>query len=228
VLRGWAGAGHDSLAEISRTDVKAVLPASGNDRVYIGSALRSLFRILKAHKKVFINPTAQLPIGQTHKNIPTPLDTSVLRAALQSPQPAEALAIALIVFHALTANQIRHIQLTDTRDGRQRIGDRNIPLAQPVRVRLAAYLNYRNTLWPNTRNPHLFINRRSAPRLDCVSESWPLHQTGLQPRALRQDRVLAEIQATGDIRRLCDLFGLSVAGASRYAHSIDQPAATIG
>jgi hypothetical protein len=33
----------------------------------------------------------------------------------------------------------------------------------------------------------------------------------------REDRILHELHATGgDLRRICDMFGLSIAGASRY------------
>jgi hypothetical protein len=35
-----------------------------------------------------------------------------------------------------------------------------ILLAEPVRDCLAAYLEHRTRRWPNTINPHLFINRR--------------------------------------------------------------------
>ena len=46
----------------------------------------------------------------------------------------------------------------------------------------------------------------------------------MRPRALREDRILHEIHATGgDVRRLCDLFGLSVEGATRYLATIEHP-----
>ena len=42
--------------------------------------------------------------------------------------------------------------------------------------------------------------------------------------ALREDRILSEIHATGgDIRRICDLFGLSITGATRYLKTVDNP-----
>jgi len=40
---------------------------------------------------------------------------------------------------------------------------------------------------------------------------------------IRQDRILDEAHATGgDVRALCDLFGLSIAGAYRYTAAVDQ------
>jgi hypothetical protein len=41
---------------------------------------------------------------------------------------------------------------------------------------------------------------------------------------LREDRILQEIHVTGgDVRRICDLFGLSIEGAMRYALTIGHP-----
>ncbi|MBG6191706.1 hypothetical protein IWX64_002673 [Arthrobacter sp. CAN_A212] len=49
-----------------------------------------------------------------------------------------------------------------------------------------------------------------------------------RPQALREDRILHEIHATGsDIRRICDLFGLSVEGATRYLNTVEHPDLTI-
>src|SRR3546814_3969408 len=98
-------------------------------------------------------------------------------------------------------------------------------LARPVLVRLTAWLDHRATTWPATINPHLFVGIRSAPRLGPVGKQFPWTKTELRPQALREDRILQEIHATdGDIRRICDLFGLSVDAAQRYANTIAHPA----
>ena len=40
---------------------------------------------------------------------------------------------------------------------------------------------------------------------------------------IRLDRIFDEAQATGgDLRALCDLFGLSIAGAYRYVAAVDH------
>jgi len=45
----------------------------------------------------------------------------------------------------------------------------------------------------------------------------------MSAQAIREDRILHEAHATrGDIRRLCDLFGLSVSGAERYTATVDH------
>ena len=103
-------------------------------------------------------------------------------------------------------------------------GGREIPLAGSVLVRLGAWLDQRARAWPGSINPHLFIGRRSAPRLVPVGRQFPWRNTNLRPRALREDRILQEIDATGgDIRRICDLFGLTVEAAVRYATTLDHP-----
>ncbi len=46
---------------------------------------------------------------------------------------------------------------------------------------------------------------------------------GLHAQAVREDRILDEVAATdGDVRRICDLFGLSVGAALRYAATADH------
>jgi hypothetical protein len=48
--------------------------------------------------------------------------------------------------------------------------------------------------------------------------------SGTSAQAIREDRILHEALATeGDIRRLGDLFGLTVGGAERYAHTTGEP-----
>jgi hypothetical protein len=71
--------------------------------------------------------------------------------------------------------------------------------------------------WPATVNPRLFINWYTAVRETPVSSPWISHTLGTSPQAVREDRILDEALATGgDIRRLCDLFGLTVGGAERH------------
>ncbi len=225
-LTTWIADGHRSLAEITRDDVRAVLPTDAT-RITVGQGLRSLFSTLKAQKRVFVNPTIGVSIGKVGKTVPLPVEIGTVRDALQSPHPAAALAVALAVFHALTARQIRHLQSTDIADGRLALGTRSIPLAGPVRERLASYLDDRGRRWPNTINPHLLINQRSAPRLTPVSAHYPWRAAQISPQILREDRILAEIEATGgDARRICDLFGLSISGVGRYNVGASSPTGT--
>jgi hypothetical protein len=225
--RRWAAEGHDSFAEIERHHIVAVLPANAARRHTLEQGLRSLFSVLKSRRLTFINPTRGLPVTDTNSTIPLPMDTGAIRAALNSPDPAAALAVALVAFHAIPSRHLRVIQLTDIVDGRLRVARRDIPLAAPVLPRLAAWLDHRNSTWPNTANPHLFINRRTAPRLIPVSRSFAWDQIGLAAQHLREDRILHEVLATGgDIRLICELFGIGVEAATRYTRVLDDTTAT--
>jgi len=222
ILRVWASQGHDSLTEIDRADIVGVLPERGPQRYLAEQGLRSLFHVLKSRRLVFVDPIRAMPGTDTNRSVPLPLDTDAIRAALDSPHPASAFAVALVAFHALTGRQLRAVRLTDIADGRLSIEGRSIPLAAPVLPRLAAWLDYRAATWPNTINPHLFINRRTGPRLTPVSRPFPWREVGFRPQTLREDRILDEVRATGgDVRRICELFGLSVEGALRYTSTLD-------
>jgi hypothetical protein len=223
ILRIWAAQGHDSLASIEPDDITTVLPAPGPRRHLADQGVRSIFGVLKARKHVFVDPTRALPHTTTNTTIPMPLDAEAIRAALNSPNPAAALAVALVAFHALTSRQIRALALTDIVDGRLTLAGRVVPLAAPVLPRLTAWLDHRARTWPGTANQHLLINRRTAPRLTQVSRPFPWRQVDLAPQTLREDRILDEIRATGgDIRRVCELFGLSVEAATRYGAALDH------
>jgi len=125
---------------------------------------------------------------------------------------------------ARTPSVLRDLQLTDLRDGHLHLADRVIPLADAVRQRLAQWLDHRGTRWPTTHNPHLFINRTTALRLDKVSHGHISRTIGITPRKIREDRILHEALAShGDPRRLCDLFGLSTKAAQRYTAILEHP-----
>jgi len=216
-LTAWASIGHLSLREISPAEIRAVLPPSGNPRSTMGAGLRSIFTVLRARKTIFINPMHRIPTGGHETRDPLPLDLAVIREALHSPDPARAALAALAAFHALRAGDLLGAHLTDIQDGRLQMGDRSLPLADPVRERVSAWLDHRAQQWPRTINSHLFINHWTSTRIDPVGRRWLSLTLGIPTRLLREDRILHEIDASGgDVRRLCDLFGLTVGGALRY------------
>ncbi|GAB2765604.1 hypothetical protein GCM10027090_39700 [Sinomonas soli] len=224
VVHGWAEAGLESFAEVTRAHVTAALAGTGGRRHIAGNGLKSLFTTLKGRRLIFADPTRGMKASPKAATIPLALDPAVVREELNSPDPVVALAVALVAFHALTGRQLRHLQLTDIRDGALVLADRDVPLAAPVRTRLAAWLDHRSRTWPGSANPHLLINRRTAPRLVPVGPQYPWTGITLAPRALREDRILHEIHATGgDIRLVCDLFGLSVEAATRYLDTVAHP-----
>jgi hypothetical protein len=227
-LTAWAAAGHASLREISRDQVLTALPADGTPRAALGQGLRSIFTILKGRKIIFSNPVARVRTGRPEDRQPLPLDEAgelaALRQALGSADPARAAMAALAAFHGLRNHHLRELLLTDIDAARLRIGDRTILLAGPVRERLTAWLNHRAARWPATLNPHLFINAYTAVRTGQVSNVYVIETVGMPVHRIREDRILDEAHASsGDVRRLCDLFGLSIKGAERYTATLDHP-----
>lgn len=202
----------------------AALPPSGAPRSCTLQGLRSIFRVLKARQITFVNPTARISVPTPHPQAPAQIDLSALHAALESEDPTRAALAALLAFHAIRIRQLCALQLTDLRDGRLHVDDRVIPLAVPVRLRLTAYLTCRQRSWPNTANPHLFIHYRNANTTRPVTPYWIGKRLGMSAQSIRQDRILDEAHASGgDVRLICDLFGLSIAGAYRYTATVDHP-----
>ncbi len=223
IAKRWAGDGHESLREITRDHITEAL-GTARHRSKTLSALRSLFRYLKATKVVFVDPTARLRGERVAPCQPLPLELGPVRAALNSDDPAEGAIAALIAFHALRNAQVRQLLLTDLRDGHLHAGDNTIVMADPVRARVNAWLAERARRWPDTANPHLFISARTAVRTTPVSDAWITDKVGISPQKLREDRILAETIACGDDgRRLCDLFDINVMTAQRYADVVLRP-----
>lgn len=226
MLRVWAAAGHDSLREVTREQVLDALPPSGNARSTAGQGLKSICRLLKGRKVLFTDPTARVKVGYHAAKQPLPVNVELLRAALMSDDPARAALVALVAFHGLRAGQLQRLQLTDVRDGRLHVEGRIIILAEPVRDRLRAYLDMRQHRWPDTANPHLFLTKHTGRRTEECSKRWIWLTIGpdLSIAAIREDRILHEAHATGgDVRRLADLFGLSIQAGTRYTNTVDHP-----
>lgn len=221
-LQNWART-HSSLREISRDDVRAVLPPSGAPRSGMIQGLRSIFRVLKGLQLVFVNPMTHLQVPTVDSGAPSGVDLSAVREALDSTDRIRAAVAALLAFHAVRMWQLCALQLTDVRDGRLYLEDRVILLADPVRQRLAAYLDERTTNFPNTINPHFFIHRWNHTYVKPVTPWWIRKRLGMSGQAIRQDRILDEAHATaGDLRQVCDLFGLSTSAALRYTSTVDR------
>lgn len=227
MLRQWAAAGHISLREITREHVYDAIPAIGVERSRAIQGLKSIFGLLKQRKVIFTDPTTRITLGNVPARQPLPLTPELIahvRDLLNADSPATALVVALIAFHGIRLGQLQRIKLTDIVDGRLTVDGRTVPLAVPVRDRLATWLDHRAARWPNTTNSYLFVNKRSVYRGCTVGARW-LHLTigkGITPRQLREDRILSEAHANGgDVRAISDLFGLSISASSRYAYSLE-------
>jgi hypothetical protein len=97
-------------------------------------------------------------------------------------------------------------------------------MAEPVRRRLAAYLAYRHRRWPNSANSHFFIHSRSATTTQAVKHYWVNDRLGIRAFLIRRHRIVDEVLATaGDLRRICDFFGLTITTAEHYASVLNHP-----
>ena len=100
-------------------------------------------------------------------------------------------------------------------------------LAGPVRERVDAYLSYCAAAWPTTVNAYLFLHARNWTSTRPVTAAWISHQLGISAEHIRLDRIYQEVEATGgDIRALCDLFGMSIGNAARWVTTIDRSTAS--
>jgi hypothetical protein len=221
-LTAWATS-HESLREITRDDVRNILPAGGTHRVQMLKGLRSIFRILRGRGWVFTDPTVHMRIGMPEPRVPVSLDVRTLRRTLTTDDPSAAACASLLIYHGLRPRQLRALRLVNLIDGRLRVDDRTILLAPHARDVLKAYQEYRDRRWPVTSNPHLFVNHITAKGLNPTTGKWINDRLGTTAQALREDRILDEAHAAGgDIRRITDLFGLTVNAALRYTATVDH------
>lgn len=225
-LTRWAHDGLTSLEGITPDHIKDVLPPPGPERNRMIRGLRSLFRVLTGRRLLLSDPSRRIRPSDDSV-IPLPLDVQAIRQALNSTDPAQALLCALIAFHGLHTQHLRHLKLTALHEnGSLIIGDRTIALAAPVLQRLTAYLQYRTESWPTTGNPHLFIHVRTAVTTTCVGPAWIGQHLGphLTSRNLRNDRILYEALATGgDAKHLSEMFGIGLRAARRYTAVLGHP-----
>jgi hypothetical protein len=78
--------------------------------------------------------------------------------------------------------------------------------------------------WPNSANPYFFIQYLNALTTSPVSRNWVNRRLGIAAQAIRQDRIIDETIATGgDVRRICDFFGVTVNTAVHYSEVLDHP-----
>ncbi|MEU6865375.1 hypothetical protein ABZ924_19220 [Streptomyces sp. NPDC046876] len=111
----------------------------------------------------------------------------------------------------------------DLGNRRLTIAGRTRPMNDLTHQMLPAWLDYRRRRWPNTANPHLFINQMTALETGPVSGWWikhELHGQDATPERLRIDRRLEEaLVHEPDPLHLAGAFGLDEKTAIRYADS---------
>jgi integrase len=232
-LEGWSTRyGH--LREVTAQDVVAAVDSlRGSRRSNTAGALRSLFSSCKKRGTIFRNPAARLKVGQHPYRVIQPLVSGELEEAVAAATtPTARLIVALAAVHAARVGVIRALQLDDVDLGNRRlvVAGRSRPLDELTYQAFVAWLAYRRDRWPNTANPHVIINQRSAVHAGPVSTLWA--KKALRGRTatlerLRIDRQLEEALVRGpDPLHLAAVFGMSEKTAIRYAAAAGQLLAT--
>ncbi len=230
VLLAWAPH-HDTLRDITRDDIITALTKPrphGGDNHTRAIALRSLFRFLKARKRIFANPASRLPanVGR-HRNPTLPVPADAHDLAPEAMRPDEWLVTVFVRHHALPGTTIAGLALDDIDLDRRTftIAGGRRPLDQLTKDAITSYLTYRSGRWPLTANRHLLLSRLSALQDGPVSAWWiseRLARWKSTMTELRQDRILEEAAASGtrDPMHIATMFGLHPNTAQRYVNAV--------
>ncbi len=222
-LADWS-ARYQSLRQVTSHDVTAQLqPLTGPTRKMTLAVMRSLFKLLKARRVVFTNPTAGLELRREPPPPALGLDRA-RRAGLlaQLQRPDQRLIVLLAGVHALQPHQIRLLALDDVDlgAGTLRTDGRSRRLDALTLEALHAWLQRRRARWPASANPYLLVSQHTANGASPVTRGWVqqvFRRLGLTAGELRVDRLLAEVHHSGgDPLTLTGLFGLSDTTAIRY------------
>jgi hypothetical protein len=99
---------------------------------------------------------------------------------------------------------------------------------------LSATCNYMANNRSSQRTPHRRVVSHCQPTpvhpLPQRQPLWPspiewlTHRLGLSAHPVREDRIVHDLLTIGgDIRRLCDLSGVSISSTKRYGATLDHP-----
>lgn len=218
------------LREVTRQDVlDATDRLQGSNRHITLAVLRSLFRYCKKTGTIFRDPTIRIRPTQVQYSAILPLAPQDIRETIDAATtPAYRLAVVLSAIHAARTKDIFSLHLDDIDLGNRRLilGGRVRPLDDLTHQTLLTWLQLRQSRWPNTANPHVLINRRTAAATGPVGRVWVTKAFwGLTAtlERLHVDRQLDEALAHGpDPLHLSAVFGLSDQTAIRYAAAARQ------
>ncbi|AQZ63011.1 unnamed protein product [[Actinomadura] parvosata subsp. kistnae] len=194
------------------------------------TALKSLFRFVTKHRRIFTNPTTQLHPGAHPYLERLPLDEVTLKTAASAAVTAVLrLIVTLAAIHAARPQAIRQLALDDVDLPNRRIILDGLarPLYELTHDALRDCLAERRQRWPHTANPHVLLSRLTAGGVEPVSTYYlkqhPLVRHHVRLDDLRADRVLEEALSRGpDALHLAVVFGIEESTAIRYAEQARQ------
>lgn len=226
---------YTTLRQVTRDDITNWL-AHRPYRAHDATALRSLFRTLKAERLVFANPMRGINGGKPATTIPTSLTTDEVEFVAQAARqdPALRVVVALAGIHALPARRIRSMLLGEVDLPGRRLDPEGLdrPLDNYTAEAITDYLAHRHRRWPNSTNPHLLISRNTATTTAAVGTFWMdklVKELPVGVDRLRQDRILEEALANGaDPLHLAHVFSLGTRTSLRYTSAVATSAAEQG
>lgn len=228
-LGRWARR-YESLRQVTEEDIERELVGlRGWAAVNALTALRSLFRTLKANRLVFTDPAARVRVLAPPKGLPLSIDPSIRQLLLRHVErPDHRLIVLLAGVHALSRRQIADLLLEhlDLAANRFVMNGRPRPLDALTREHLDAWLTFRRARWPRTANPHVLVSVQSANNLRPVGLTFlagAFERLPVTPFKLKVDRLVSEALASrGDGLRISLLFGVSLETAGRYAATLTE------
>ncbi len=148
------------------------------------SALRSLFRRCKATGTIFRDPTVRIRRGRRSYAVILPLEAGEIHQAVAAAAtPTARVVILLAAIHAARSKSISELRLDDIDLGERTLvlAGRARPLDDPTGQAITDWLECRHQRWPDTANPQLLINRRTA----LGTEPVPVGSGSSTPSATR-------------------------------------------
>lgn len=222
VLADWSER-YDSLREVTADEVAAIAdPLNGWERGRLVTAMRSMFKALRARNMIFADPTTRLYVGGQLRTPPLSLDLAQRESVVKGMRmPAQKLVMMLTGVHALTSRQIVNLRLEDLSKDHFKVNGQQRRLDDLTRECLDVWLSYRRERWPRTANPFVLVTTRSAHHVGPASRSFINYLFRVVPttaKELRADRLVWEAEVNGgDPLLLAMMFGMSPQAAMRYA-----------
>ncbi|MBF8194507.1 hypothetical protein ITP53_54410 [Nonomuraea sp. K274] len=165
ILLDWS-ARYDHLREITRDDIQAVLDGlHGSRRCNVLVALRQLFAFCRKTRLIFRDPVRNIKVGEHPYRIAQPLGQEEVEQAVEiATTPVARLVVVLAAIYAARTKAIRELRLDDVDLGNRRltIAGKVRPIDALTHQVLLDWLHHRRTRWPDTANPHLITNQKSA------------------------------------------------------------------
>ncbi|GGZ94944.1 hypothetical protein GCM10010371_63510 [Streptomyces subrutilus] len=231
-IETWIAQGLGDPREVTKKHIEdALKPLHGDQARRLHTALRSLFRALKRERLVFRDPARSISLP-SNRPVPAGLPSDRVAGLLDRiDDPRERLMVAFVAIYALLPGQLVQLQRTDFDRSKGRLRLRragrmdHIVYLDEFTLRLAAAWElHRHHRWPDSSNPHLFVNRNTAvdetgPPISTAAVTLLFQRVGLPAGRLRIDRIVDEAHHSADPLRLIELFGLSTASATGYVLS---------